>query len=1181
MFTTPGARVVRVGLLIGCFVFAEPAIAAKISGRLVGDDGQPLSGVQVSAIELRFANCCAQEPIGTRTNQNGEFSLEVPPAVFAVVSEGYSRYNPTAARVNTGAGDVSGLVLQLKRGAPRFLDHHLPRGEQIAIGPADDHGMARLSGSSGTVTAGSYVVLTTLETGHFTVVEAGADGSFAGDHFAPPGSSIMVEADPVGVTALRIVQEGKFGGEGAAGPLDGTIVRAPDAQVTSAGVPVSGTGRMGCCGTNQPVILFRGSISRTTASPGDSIRIQGTLETFSPALRDISALPGNYRIDLVTASDAAGSRGPLNAFSASPLMTPTGLPIEHADNGRNRLSIATNFSFTRSGPERFSAPIDTTISIPAGTTAGWYRPVFTLYINAPNETRGENVLPSIDKQTRLPRSSFYFPTIRIGDPPPARLHWVLLADRFFFGTQGVTSIEDRGQFGLASRIAAQSDTLVVPRIDRASGQPIFYNLAPYLPQISLGDRGIAPSVPFIPFRFPSGRLTMRIHRPDGSTIMAGPSPFVRSRSSTHVNRIGDAVGIGGGHLTDAYQIVTDDPAFQVTFAQDGLYRVELHGEIDDLWGNRWSGGGTYQLYVGNPVVIDTSMLPGTPLETGDALDLGGVIPGQGVCDIEAEVMHDSGGGGEPRRWNLRSRSNRFGRFQPQESVRFGEEGEYRVDMTALCRNEDGLSIGMRTWGGVVASPTSPIIAHGQRGIDSMPSPKPQWFVRRNLTGAQPIPHSHVFFPFHSGDVSWMQKGDAALTAITFREENPGSLTSLMKARFGNNGVFDPRAADGEIPLFSSRPDNIDPIIDPTKIDLWAYSYRSVQRPGVRVREQIVEEPLRSLYWRFFDQYGRQPGTGSRGDLPHDVKFQFGGAVVRGPAAGTPRYAIYGSVFILVPDDDPGGGTRTFPPFQGNGGGPSGGPLFSLKGKPIDLFFHSTGIRPGIILQPFERVLPTGYSAPTLPSLIETTLTSPSGQSRTVSGRANKIGYLFEPDAAFTVTETGRWTAKVKIVFDGRHPGGQVTEPFPSGDILGSRDGEFCFYVVDATSPPLAVEASRLSRPAGPPIVFSVTPPAALTDMELHYTTTMPGFILDEGRTTALEYAYQSSSLARDFPNLDLGDSEGYAGADTITISLLLSGTDAVGTRRHFARQILIEGDEVRIPAQTEVTIKPRRRAVGR
>jgi hypothetical protein len=427
----------------------------------------------------------------------------------------------------------------------------------------------------------------------------------------------------------------------------------------------------------------------------------------------------------------------------------------------------------------------------------------------------------------------------------------------------------------------------------------------------------------------------------------------------------------------------------------------------------------------------------------------------------------------------------------------------------------------------------------------------------------------------------MQKGDAALTTITFREENPGTLTNLMRTRFRNSSFFDPRAADGEIPLISSSPDGIDPIIDPTKVDLWAYSYRSVQRPGVRVREQIVEELLRSLYWRFFDQYGRQPGTGSLGDLRNDIKFQFGGAVMRGSAVGTPRYAIYGSLFVLVDNEDPAGGTRTFPPFQGNGGGPSGGPLFTLKGKAIDLFFHPTGVRPGSILQPFDRVSLTGYSGPTLPSLAEITVTSPSGQSRTIRGRANKVGYFFEPDAGFTVTEVGRWTVNTKIVFDGRHSGGQVTAPFPSGDVLGSREGEFWFYVVDAASAPLAVTASRLTRPADDEIVFSVTPPAGLSDVELHYTTTMPGFILEEGRTSALSYTYHSSVLARDFPNLDLRDSEGYGGADTITISLLLSGTDAEGTRRHFARQILIEGDEVRIPAQTEETIKPRRRAVRR
>ncbi|MGH2400917.1 MAG: hypothetical protein ACRDF6_13860, partial [bacterium] len=346
---------------------------------------------------------------------------------------------------------------------------------------------------------------------------------------------------------------------------------------------------------------------------------------------------------------------------------------------------------------------------------------------------------------------------------------------------------------------------------------------------------------------------MRIIRPDGTMTTAGPAPFMRSRSSTHVNREGAAVGRGGGHLTDAYQMVTGDASFEVTFIQEGLHTIELEGEIEDLWGNRWAGGGTYRLLVARPVVIDSNVLPGTPFEIGDALDLGGNLPGQGACDIEAEVLLVTGSGAMHRQ-RTHARSNRFGRFQPAEPSHFTEEGEYRVDMTAICHEERGLAAGTRTWGGVVAPRNSSIIAHGQRGIDSTPSPKPQWFLRSGLAGAQPIPHSHVFFPFHSGDVTWMQKRDAALTTITFREEHPGSLTGLLRTRFHNNSVFDQRAADGEIPLFVSRADGIDPVADPSRVDLWAYSYRSVQRPGIRVREQIVEDGLRSLYWRFDEHY---------------------------------------------------------------------------------------------------------------------------------------------------------------------------------------------------------------------------------------------------------------------------------------------------------------------------------------
>ena len=60
------------------------------------------------------------------------------------------------------------------------------------------------------------------------------------------------------------------------------------------------------------------------------------------------------------------------------------------------------------------------------------------------------------------------------------------------------------------------------------------------------------------------------------------------------------------------------------------------------------------------------------------------------------------------------------------------------------------------------------------------------------------------------------------------------------------GSFAERVVVGETPLFSSRPDGIDPFLDPSKVDLWAYSYRSVQRPLVRVREEIGEDAISAV-----------------------------------------------------------------------------------------------------------------------------------------------------------------------------------------------------------------------------------------------------------------------------------------------------------------------------------------------
>src|SRR5690242_4344512 len=131
-----------------------------------------------------------------------------------------------------------------------------------------------------------------------------------------------------------------------------------------------------------------------------------------------------------------------------------------------------------------------------------------------------------------------------------------------------------------------------------------------------------------------------------------------------------------------------------------------------------------------------------------------------------------------------------------------------------------------------------------------------------------------------------------------------------------------------------------------------------------------------------------------------------------------------------------GGSRVFPPFQGDGGGPSGGPLMTLLGRKIDMFFHPTAVRPGSVLVAGDTFALAGAVAPTLPGLVIYTVTAPSGKAVSFSGRANKVGYYYHPADDFVVTEPGIYTVDLKVLYDGVTSAGQVTQPFLSGGILG-------------------------------------------------------------------------------------------------------------------------------------------------
>ena len=525
---------------------------------------------------------------------------------------------------------------------------------------------------------------------------------------------------------------------------------------------------------------------------------------------------------------------------------------------------------------------------------------------------------------------------------------------------------------------------------------------------------------------------------------------------------------------------------------------------------------------------------------------------------------------------IRGRTNRFGYFQPAgNSVVFEQPGEYRVDITATGRDEQGqLWMGSRTWGGVVAPVDPLIVAHGRRGIDNQETIGPQWFTRDQL--GLPFGNSHVPFPFQSGDVQWLENSDSAIPLVTFHDPSR-QLTALLRQRRDRlwvnlqaPGSFAERVVVGEAPLFSSRPDEIDPFLDPTKVDLWAYSYRSVQRPLVRVREEISEDAILSPYWRFDDRYADQIGVGAHGDLPGEFKFQYGAAVLHGSALDQAHYATYGSLFVLVPDDDPDG-TRTFPPFQGNGGGPSGGPLFTLKGEDIDLFIHLTGVRPGSVLEVGNTFALVGSIGPTLPAKVAYTVTAPDGRKRTFSGQANSIGYYYEPEDNFIVDQPGRYTVDLQVTYDGRTSAGQVTEPFPQGHVLGTARGRFAVYVVSPHSAPLEVDMPQndfLTAPAD--FTVTATPPTGVRLTAGHMTALIPGVVLEDGplpvEENGLTYDYDPVGLAAGVPILDVERNGVPVAADVVTVSLFGEGTDSAGQPHYAARVLTLHGAEFLNPS---------------
>jgi hypothetical protein len=672
-------------------------------------------------------------------------------------------------------------------------------------------------------------------------------------------------------------------------------------------------------------------------------------------------------------------------------------------------------------------------------------------------------------------------------------------------------------------------------------------------------------------------------------------------------------------VAEYYGLTTANDRFVVSSTKPGPHVIEVQGWVEDVWGNRYEGGGTYDVWVAYPFDIDPGLLPGTPLAVGDAVNPTVQLQPRLPAHVNLTIRHfPDSDPGRVQVYIAEGFANRFGYFAPPDPpIVLNEPGEYRLDLTAdyVDPATGELTMGAATWGGVVMTPpeNAQLVAHGRRGSDNHSAIPGQWFVFCDPDLQPPLVKNstpHLLNPYLNGDILWSYDtflhknpeclGDALLMSASI-QDTVGAVATAITERYNRiaspvalPGNFEQRAQAGELPLFSSTISGRPVSLAPEEADQVAYAYLSSQRPGVRVRESVAEDRQGSGYWRLDSMYDNQPSVGVEGDLPNDFKYQFVGVVYRDLESGLSEYLGQASGWVHLPYSDITG-SRVMPPFSGpgNGGWPTtGGPLMTLQGKAIHMFILPTGVRPGAVLQVGDQFNFAGHLMPTLDSRVEVEVTAPSGQTHFVSGRANPVGYFYNPQDSFVLDEAGRWMASVQVWHDGQIGSGEQVNcdpaapfdpqrPCPAGDVLGSANGRYAFYVVPAASPRLAVTTpapGRLTFEQGvTPITISGSIPTGVSNAVVDYTISMPGFILAEGQAQitggVFSLTFDPAALHNDFPNLDLTGRHGRLPglADTFSFGLLLTGRQG-GEKVYLATTLTIQGDQVYVESAEDVVI---------
>ena len=991
-----------------------------------------------------------------------------------------------------------------------------PRAALISVSAPDEDGTVTIAGASGAVFSTAYVSIRNLYTQQTVFVQAGITGNFSVSLHGPGNTPFLIvpTADP---PSSSTAYPGSL--PGGPGIIIYGLIPSSDGEIA---FNIAGS----LAGGNWSA---EGTASTLALAPGDlfTLRLDVTLGTALP-------LDTPFTAQLSLTPVAAETGAVADAYSNngwSNVITPGHLAVDNLSGSVLLGQVSVLPEAAAEGEQSPSLAVDFEVMLPDDLPHGLYVPVLSI--------AGEN-LP-----TRLPL------VLNVGTFDAATLPVALLMDHPSDGSRGLLSVYS--DLALSNRVRFNSQTYVLP--------PGSYPLEPYLPNL-LPNRYDLTLPPLLPFRFPGGSLSVQITRPDNTRHEFNNLTIEQNQISTPAEDEADLFGTQA--LVDIYRLHSNSPELSsYPFDQYGEYRIRLAAVLEDVWGNRYTGGGEYVVLIAQTLDLTPGVLSGTPFEAGDAFSPTlHVAPGL-PADVSIHVRVYPLDGSAVVEESFDGQANDYGYFHAAgEGLIFEQPGEYVIDYNVSYQSSDGrLWAGSLRSAGVIATPESSLIAHGARGLAGLDDvrPRPAWYSLGQYADALglSLDNARLNAPYHSGDVVWIgANADSGLLPVIRLQDVSGH----------NGQTLAGGAAASELPVLLPSGAALTPPDD------LAYTYFSAVRPDVTVRQMVIggDDGGLPLAWDSDDLYNRQIGAGVSGDQPGDTIFLFGGVVVR----PLNEIAIYAALAVVTDD---AGGARVYPPARGADGGGDGGPLLLIHDQPVDMFFHPTGTRPGQSLVLGDTLSIAGQVAPTLPAAVSVTITSPSGNVTSFAGDANAIGYFYDPAQDFPVDEAGIWTVDIRASYGGLTSAGQIEPPLLEGSVLGSElDGGFLVYVLPEASPPLpwSPQLTDVAIPAALPYNFNFTAPEGWNNVRAYRTLTTAGYILDEGELSlngrSFSYQYNPTNLRLEFPNIEVeGRASGADASDAVTLTFAFAGQNAGGQSQIRTRTFTLWHDRLISQVQDE------------